>query len=145
DPDLCCFLLLLLALGLVTFKGIGAQLHAECDVTGALGPKRAAGQIGDDSGLARPRRDLAHGSTAQFDEILDLEIACLADAKDDKTRRVQARRGNEVERRPGLPPEPVSRRRPLQETAGRGEETTRDDAKFEPLFAEQDKNAPGRR
>src|SRR5262249_50288426 len=141
DPDLCCFLLVVLALGLVTLKGIGTQLHTQCHVSSALRPKRAAGQIGDDSGLARPPRDLAHGGTAQFDEVLDLEIACLADAKDDKTRRVEARRGNQVERRAVLAFEPLGRRRPLREITAWGEETARDRPEFEPLFAEQDKNA----
>ncbi len=88
DPDLCCFLLLLVALRFITLERVGAQLYAECHVGGPLRLKRAGRQIGDDSGLARRRRNLAHGSAAQFDEILDLEIACLADAKDDKTRRV---------------------------------------------------------
>ena len=85
DSYLCCFLLLLLAFRLVTVKGIGAELYAECHFGNALGPKRVGGQIGDDRGLARPGRNLAHGSAAQLDEILDLEIACLADAEDDKT------------------------------------------------------------
>src|SRR5262249_26449777 len=55
--------------------------------------------------------------------------------------RVRARGGNQVERRAVLAFEPLGRRRPLREITAWGEETARDRPEFEPLFAEQDKNA----
>src|SRR5262249_42912264 len=139
------FLLVVLALGLVTLESIGAQLHAERHVGGPLGLDGAPGQVGDEGGLARRRRDLAHADAAELDEILSLEVAGLADAHDDKTRQVERGRGDEGERRGVLPLDPTGRRRPPHQIAGRRQRAARGGPEFDPVLTEQDKNTLGGR
>src|SRR6516225_1945074 len=145
DLDLGRLLLVVLALGLVTLEGIGAQLHAERHVGGPLGLDGAPGQVGDEGGLARRRRDLAHADAAELDEILSLEVAGLADAHDDKTRQVEPGRRDEVERRGVLALEPIGRRRPPHQIAGRRQRAARGGPEFDPVLTEQDKNTLGGR
>src|SRR5262249_58519768 len=112
---------------------------------GALGLDGAPRKAGDEGRFARRRRDLAHGDAAELDEILSLEVAGLADADDDKTRRVEPGRRDEVEHQPVLALEPIGRRRPPDQIAGRPKRAARGGPEFDPFLTEQDKNTLGGR
>src|SRR5262249_37220764 len=69
----------------------------------------------------------------------------LAAAHDDKTRRGEPARRDEVEHRPVLALEPIGRRRPPDQIAGRPKRAARGGPEFDPFLTEQDKNTLGRR
>ncbi len=97
------------------------------------------------SRLARRRRNLAHGDAAELDEILRLEVARLADPDHHEARHVEPERRHDVERRAVLALEPVGRRGPPDQIAGRLERPAGGGAELEPLLTEHNKNALGGR
>jgi hypothetical protein len=105
----------------------------------------AAGQIGDERGIAHRCGNLAHRRAAEFHEILRLKIARLAEAHDDKAMHVETGRRDEVKGGPVLAFEPIGRCRPLYQLFRRPNGAPRHRAEFEPLFAEQDENPLGGR
>src|SRR5215208_7789352 len=111
DFDLLRALLTLFALGLVAIEYVGAQANSQRQLGRPFRLDRAAWQVGDDLGVRRCWRKLAHGNPTELHELSRLEVGDFTGTDDDQPCHLESRRRQNIEYRSLLALEPLGRRR----------------------------------